>query len=122
MNAENAKTLARAVAEERRKLAAGEYLAFPIAAAKPAPAKPATRQAPAMSEIERQSRANMAAKFALFDQINALCREFDEPDAGIACEMVERGLTVDEARRELAQRAAERGWGAALAGVRGPMN
>ena len=75
-----------------------------------------------MSEIERQSRANMAARFALFDQINALCREFDEPDAGIAVEMVERGLSVDEARRELAQRAAERGWSAALAGVQSPVH
>ena len=83
------------------------------------PAKPAVRQTPVktMSEVERQSRARMAAKFALFDQINALCREFGEPDQGIAVDMVERGLSADEARRELAVRAAQRGWAVALAGV-----
>lgn len=88
------------------------------------PAKPAVRQSPIkpqMSEIERQSRANLTAKFALFDQINAICREFNEPDLGIACEMTEAGLTVDEARRELAQRAAVRSWAGPL-GANSPMH
>ncbi len=88
------------------------------------PAKPAVRQTPVktMSEAERQSRAKLTAKFALYDQINAICREYGEPDAGLACDMVERGLSVDEARRELASRAAERSWSAALAGVQSPVN
>jgi len=88
------------------------------------PAKPAVRQTPVktMSEAERQSRARTAARFDLLARFNALAAEFGEIDYGLSVEFVERGLSVDEARRELAQRAAERGWSAALAGVRGPMN
>ena len=72
--------------------------------------------APRMSEIARQSRANLAAKFKMLDTMNALCREFGEPDLGLAVDMVERGLTADEARRELAKRASLRGWSVALNG------
>jgi len=88
------------------------------------PAKPAVRQTPVktMSEAERQSRAKLTAKFALWDQMKALAAEFGEIDYSLAVEFVERGLTVDEARRELSARAAERGWSTALAGVQSPMH
>jgi hypothetical protein len=76
---------------------------------------------PRKAEIERQSRANLTAKFKLFDQINVLCREFGEPDLGLSCEMVERGLSLDEARRELASRAAVRSWSGPL-GAQSPIH
>jgi len=82
----------------------------------PAPAKPAVRQK-TMGEAERQSRAKLTAKFKLFDAMKALAAEYGEPDYGLAVEFVERGLTAEEAKREYAQRAAERGWSAALNGV-----
>ena len=88
------------------------------------PAKPAVRQTPVktMSEGERQSRARMAARFDLLARFNALAAEFGEIDYNLTVEFVERGLTADEARRELAQRAAERSWSAALAGAQSPMH
>jgi len=76
----------------------------------------ATATDPRLAEIGRQSRANLAAKFKLLDQINAIARQLGEPDAGLVVEMIERGLSLDEAHRELAQRAAVRSWSAALAG------
>lgn len=84
--------------------------------------KSATTTDPRKSETYRRSFDALGAKFALFDQINAICRQFGEPDLGLAVDMVERGLSVDEARRELAKRASVRGWSAALAGVHGLMN
>jgi hypothetical protein len=127
---ENAKRLARHAAETRRAMAAGEFSAFPAPMPKPArtataaTAAPAARQAPvkATSEIYKQSYANMAAQFRSLTTMNSLCDQYGVERHPTAVEFVERGLTVDQARAELAQIAATRGWSAALAGVNSPMH
>ncbi len=87
----------------------------------PAPAKPATRQAPAMSEIERQSRAYWGKKLAEHSEIFALCQRYQQP-VNLALQYSEAGLSPREAEIELAKLAAQQSWVDALNGVRGPMH
>jgi hypothetical protein len=90
-----------------------------------APAKPQTAPAkPQMSEAARQSRERLTAKFALYDQLTAIAREYGEPlnDEGFLTGLVEAGTSPEEARREYAKRAAIRQWTAVLQAVQSPMH
>ena len=94
------------------------------AKAKPAPAAPAVRQSPikTMSEADRQSRARTAELFARWDQMKALAAEYGEPDYDVAIDFAQRGVSLDDARREFARRASLRGWARAFAETGGPMH
>lgn len=67
-----------------------------------------------MSEKERQVRQQMTELFNRFDQMKALSAEFGPIDFEACAEFAKRGVSVDQARREFAQRAAVNQWGIAL--------
>ena len=77
---------------------------------------------PRAAAIEKESRAHWTKQFKLLATMTSLVREFNDPaDAGLALEFVERGLSADEARRELASRAAVRSWSGPL-GAQSPIH
>lgn len=84
------------------------------------PAKPQTA-APVktMSEREKQVRKEMTDLFNRFDQMKAACAEFGPIDYEACGEFAKRGISVDEARREFAGRAAVANWSAALKTAQG---
>lgn len=85
----------------------------------PQPAKQAAAAPkPQMSERERESRERSAELFRRFDQAKALSAEFGSIDYDFCGEFANNSdMSIDQARRELAKRAALRSWATAFATV-----
>jgi hypothetical protein len=68
-----------------------------------------------MSEHEKQVRQQMTDLFNRFDAMKAACAKFGLPiDYDLCGEFAKSGISVEQARREFAGRAAVKNWPAML--------